>query len=222
MSDTTEPKGIWVALYTIFALCFLRWFLFPSRTLQEATEDEASILSAPSAPRRRPSPKYIPLASLAKKVDTEPATWFDGYRRGMPEQTTAYRPPPTHNLLVSPMVQRGRWEALAAAATAPAPPVPSPEQQAAHLANFSAVSQPPPFFFLRPKGPLSDWQMLGPAVYVSNSLLLRSTLETLPRTLDRWPPLLPRQRFGTVIPQFGERAVPRSPLISLAPCARGE
>jgi len=190
MEDTLQPpENFWMALYSIFCIFFLRWLFCPAPPLEDTNEDKHSLYPAPPPlPRRRPAPRYITLADLAKKVDAPPATWLDGYprnRRGMPEQTTTYAPP-TRNLLVSPVVQRGRWEALSAAAgPSPPPPTtpPSAEQYANDLADFSAFlrasaneppfvppqglqdalrpRQPPPFVFPRPKGPVSDWQCRG-------------------------------------------------------------
>ena len=247
MEDTFEPEGFWITLYAIVLIPFLFWLYYPSRPLQDVSVAEHDNLpSFPPAPPRRPAPKYITLADLAKKVDARPASWLNGHRRldGWSEQTAAVAnyPAPTRTFRASPPVQRGRWEVLSAAA-APAPPLAyHPEQYAAALATFSAFLRssaaeppfvqpkglqdalrprvPPPFVFPRPKGPPSNWQ--GPAAYANNPLLPRPAPPPLPRAIDRWPPLLPKQRFNVAASRFTETALAVPPLVSFAQSVRVE
>lgn len=245
MNDTTPI--VTLVVYSFFALCFLIWFYFPSQpAISEARHDH--LTTFPPAPPRpcRPGPKYITLVDLAKKFDAPMSSWPNGYQRenGMPAQMApvATYQAPTRNFYTSPAVQRGRWEALSAAASPPPPPAYHPERYATSLAIFSAslraaaaeppfippqglqvalrARQPPPFVFPRPKGPPSYWQ--GPAVYANDPLLPRPDLPPLPRAVDRWPPLLPRQRFGADASRFTETAVAVPPLVSFAQYARVE
>ncbi|KAM0698861.1 hypothetical protein Q7P36_000905 [Cladosporium allicinum] len=235
MEDIFQPEGFWIALYAIVLIPFLFWLYYPSRPLQDVSVAEHDNLPTfPPAPPRRPTPKYITLADLAKK-------------NGWSEQTTAVAnyPAPTRTFYTSPPVQRGRWEVLSAAA-APAAPAPPPayhpEQYAAALVTFSAFLRssaaeppfvppkglqdalrpraPPPFDFPRPKGPPSNWQ--GPAAYANNPLLPRPAPPPLPRAIDRWLPLLPKQRFNVAASRFTETAMGVPPLVSFAQSVRVE
>ena len=68
MEDTFEPEGFWITLYAIVLIPFLFWLYYPSRPLQDVSVAEHDNLPTfPPAPPRRPTPKYITLADLAKK-----------------------------------------------------------------------------------------------------------------------------------------------------------
>jgi hypothetical protein len=248
MEDIPEHQEFWILVCSFLGLCccigfnypsffyYSSWFHHPSQPLQTVSVAEPAFPPSPPRPHR-PAPKYITLADLAKKVDK---TWLGHYSPGdgMPAQNY-----PTRNPYAPP--QRGRWVDLSTAA-GPAPPsVHNPEQHAASLAKFSAFMRtsaaeppfvppqglqdalrprhPPQFVFPRPKGPPSNWQ--GPMAYTNNSLMPRPApmyAPPLPRAIDRWPPLLPRQRFGIDAPRFTETAVRVPPVVSFGEYARVE
>jgi hypothetical protein len=238
-----------MTIYAIVYVLFFSWYFYPSQPLQDvsaADHDQLTTFPPAPPPRRRPAPKYITLADLAKKVDAGPATWLNGHRRrdGWSEQTAAVanHPAPSRTFYASPPVQRGRWELLSAAAAPAPPPAYHPEQYAAALATFSAFVRasaneppfvqpqglqdavrsraPPPFVFPRPKGPPSNWR--GPAAYANNPLLPRPAPPPLPRAVDRWPALLPKQRVDVAALRFAETAMGVPPLVSFARSVRVE
>jgi hypothetical protein len=115
MEDTFQLEGFWLTLYGIAVVLFFSWYYYPSCPLQDisvAEHDHLTTFPPAPPPPRRPAPKYITLADLAKKVDAGPATWLNGYQRrdGWSEQTTALAnyPAPTRTFYASPPFQRSR------------------------------------------------------------------------------------------------------------------
>jgi hypothetical protein len=233
----------WIGFYYPSFFYYSSWLRHPSPPPQTVSVAEPAFPPSPPRPRR-PAPKYITLADLAKKVDK---TWLGHYPPGdgMSAHIPAVANYPARNFYACPSIQRGRWVDLSAAAGPAPPPVHNPEQHAASLVKFSAFMrtsaaeppfvpprglqdalrprQPPPFVFPRPKGPPSNWQ--GPMAYTNNSLSPRPApmcAPPLPRAIDRWPPLLPRQRFGTDASRFTETAVRVPAVVSFGEYARVE
>jgi hypothetical protein len=239
-------SSFWIWFNFPHLFYYSSYFSYHSPPLQDvsvAKNDDQLTTIPPAPPRPRPAPKYITLADLAKKVDK---TWLGHYPPGygMSAQTTAVANYPTRNFYSTPATQRGRWMDLSAAA-GPPPPIHNPEQHAASLAKFSAFMrasaaeppfvppqglqdafrprQPPPFAFPRPKSPPSSWQ--GPMAYTNNSLMPRLAplyAPPLPHAIDRWPPLLPRQKFETDASRFTETALRVPPRVYFAQSVRVE